>query len=99
MHHFLYTLEPLSFEHPDHMTDAERRIARAHYAYLNRLADEGVVFSAGRTEGAELGIVVFSAESEAEATRIMEEDPAIKSGILRARLYPYRMALHRGPKE
>ena len=37
------------------------------------------------------GLVIFKADSEAEARQIMENDPAVKHGVMRATLYPYRV--------
>lgn len=40
------------------------------------------------------GIVIFKAESAAQAQRIMEDDPAVRARTMRAELFPYRIALH-----
>jgi uncharacterized protein YciI len=57
---------------------------------------EGVVILAGRTlngDDSTFGIVIFNAGSEEEARRIMESDPAVRQGVMRAELFPYRVAL------
>ena len=77
-------------------TPEEDRILGAHCEYLERLTDRGVVLLAGRTLNTDpsgFGIVVFTASSEAEARRLMKEDPAIEAGLFRAELFPYRVAL------
>jgi uncharacterized protein YciI len=94
--HFMYVLEPLGFTAPEEMTDAQRRIAAAHFDYLKRLSASDVVVLAGRTEGAEMGIAVLETDDEEAARGIMENDPAVKHGLMRATLYPYRLALLRG---
>jgi uncharacterized protein YciI len=38
------------------------------------------------------GIAVFRAGSEDEARSIMNNDPAVKEGVIRAELYPYKVA-------
>jgi hypothetical protein len=42
------------------------------------------------------GIAVFEASDEEAARRVMEEDPAIASGIARGELRPFQVALLRG---
>lgn len=37
--------------------------------------------------------MVFLAESEAKAQELVRNDPAAKEGVMRAELYPYRVAL------
>jgi len=37
----------------------------------------------------------LEAESETEARYLMENDPAVKNGIMTAELHPYRIALMR----
>jgi uncharacterized protein YciI len=93
--HFMYVLEPLGFTAPEEMTDTQQRIAQSHFDYLKRLTPDVVVL-AGRTEGAEMGMVVLEAPSEDRAREVMERDPAVKHGLMRATLYPYRLALMRG---
>jgi len=94
--HFMYVLRPLAFKNPDEMTETHQRIARSHFEYLERLVAEDTVIMAGRTEGAEMGIVVFQAPSEERALGIMQSDPAVRHGLMSATLYPYRLSLLRG---
>ena len=72
----------------------ESAIVSRHAGYLHGLAEPGVVLHFGRTlEGDErtFGIVVFRAESEEAARRIMADDPAVEDGVMRADLHPYRV--------
>ena len=94
--HFMYVLEPLGFDKPEEMTGAQQRIAGAHFDYLKRLTAGDEVVLAGRTEGAEMGIVVLEAQDENRAREVMDNDPAVRHGLMRATLYPYRLALLRG---
>jgi uncharacterized protein YciI len=94
--HFMYVLHPLAFDTLDEMTETHQRIARTHFEYLKRLSAEDAVVVAGRTEKAEIGIVVLETDSESSARSIMENDPAVKHGLMKATLYPYRLALLRG---
>ncbi len=77
-------------------TPEEERIVDAHYNYLKALTDQGAVILAGRTlntDKSSFGIVIFRADSEETAQKIVAEDPAVKGGVMRAELYPYRVAL------
>lgn len=76
-------------------TGAEQAAVAAHVAYLRRLHDAGVVRLAGRTDTADertFGIVLLNAPDEAAATALMEADPAVARGVMRARLFPFRTA-------
>lgn len=77
-------------------TEVERKMVEEHFAYLKHLTNTGTVLPACRTRNTDtssFGIVIFSADSEEAARQIMNEDSAVKSRILRAELFPYRMAL------
>ena len=72
------------------------RIIGEHFEYLQKLVADGVVFMAGRTMTADektFGIVVFAAATESEAAALMQNDPAVKLGVMKAELFPYRVAL------
>ena len=94
---FLYRLQAVR---PDMVavgpTASEEPILVEHFAYLKNLTEQGVLILAGRTlnrDASAFGIVIFRADSERDARRIMQSDPAVKGGIMRARLFPYRVAL------
>jgi uncharacterized protein len=40
-----------------------------------------------------MGIAVFRAESENAARQIMNEDPAVKKGVMTATLYPFKVLM------
>lgn len=82
-------------------TDDEAATTQRHFEYLQRLCDEGVVILAGRTlttDASSFGIVIFRAPSEADARRIMENDPGVSEGVMNAELFPYRIALLAGSR-
>ena len=79
------------------MTDDERAVWDVHFERLQRLTREGVMILVGPTLGpVNTGIAVFEAPDEEAARRIMEEDPAIASGIATGELRPFSVALLRG---
>ena len=97
MPQFLYRVQPTRLGMlTDGPTDREARVVSEHFAYLSELNDRGVVLMAGRTLNADeetFGIAVLVADTEAMAEAIMDNDPAVKHGVMRARLFPYRVAL------
>jgi uncharacterized protein YciI len=79
------------------MTAEERGVWDTHFARLQQLTRDGVMILVGPTLGPiNTGIAVFEAPDEAAARRIMEEDPAIASGIATGELRPFVVALLRG---
>ena len=57
---------------------------------------KGVVILAGRTQNKDhssFGIIILNADSEEEARRIVQNDPSVKNHVVRAELYPYKIAL------
>ena len=51
-----------------------------------------------RVDESTFGNAIFEAEDEATARMIMENDPAVKNGVMTATLYPYKVALMRKAK-
>lgn len=94
---FLYQLRPVRTgmvtEGP---TEREAEVVAGHREYLQAAAEAGIVLMAGRTTSEDehvFGVCVFQVENEAEAEIFMENDPAIRGGIMRATLHPYRVAV------
>ena len=79
-------------------TPGEDEIVGRHFAYLKDLLAQGVVILMGRTQNDDettFGIVIFEADDETAARAFMENDPAVRQGVMTATLYPYRIALMR----
>lgn len=94
---FLYKIQPTR---PEMLTDGatpdEEQAISEHFEYLQKLVASGVVLLAGRTlntDASSFGIVIFLADSEAQARQIMQQDPAVSRRVMHAELYPYRIAL------
>lgn len=94
---FLYLIRPTRPEMlTERMTEAEADAVAAHFEYLQGLADGGVVRLAGRTleTGARtFGLVVFTAASETEARRLVDQDPAVRERVMTAELFPFKIAI------
>ena len=102
---FLYVFTP--GERPDlgrdpgAWTDADSLIADQHFAHLELGAADGIVLLAGSSQYW-LGpaIVILEVDSEEQARTFMAEDPFVSSGLVGARLHPFRIALggsHQSP--
>lgn len=94
---FLYRIQPTRPEMlSEGPTDQEAAIVGDHFNYLKGLNEQGIVLLAGRTlntDPSSFGIVILRADSEAAAREIMTNDPAVRNGVMRAELFPYRIAL------
>jgi uncharacterized protein YciI len=95
---FLYRLEPARVEMVTvGPTPEEAAIVIEHFAYLENLTAQGVILLVGRTQDNSpdtIGRAIFQAESEEQARSIMENDPTVKNGVMRAKLFPFKIALH-----
>ncbi|MBZ0305189.1 MAG: YciI family protein [Anaerolineae bacterium] len=98
MNQYLYKILPVRPEMLfEKATPEEEAIVAQHFDYLKNLVEQGVVILAGRTQTTDVssfGIIIFQAESDEAARAIMHDDPAVKNRVMRAELYPYRIALH-----
>jgi uncharacterized protein YciI len=95
--HYVYRIQPTR---PDMLrsgpTPEEDEILARHFSYLKGLTERGVVTLAGRTliqDERSFGLVILRADSEEAARELMNNDPAVKHGIMRAELDPFRIAL------
>jgi uncharacterized protein YciI len=96
---YLYRIQPTRPEMVSvGPTPQEQEIVAAHFEYLKQLTADGVMILVGRTlntDASTFGIAIFTAETEEEARAIMLADPAVANGVMRAELFPYRIALLR----
>ena len=103
MKQWIYLLKPSRLEMVTvGSTPEESETVSRHFAYLKDLNEKGVAILMGRTQNNDentLGIVIFEAEDESAARMIMENDPAVRGGVMRAVLYPYQIALMRRQTE
>jgi uncharacterized protein YciI len=99
MSEWLYYLKPARLGMvTEGATPEEAEIVGQHFAYLKDLTEKGVMILMGRTQNNDestFGVAIFEAEDEAAALKIMENDPAVKNGVMTATLYPYKVALMR----
>ncbi len=95
--HYLYRIQASRPEMLTHgPTPKEAETVSQHFAYLKQLTEQGVVVLAGRTlntDASSFGIVILQADSEEAARNVMQHDPAVQRQVMRAELFPYRIAL------
>ena len=80
-------------------TPSEGTKLQEHFDYLKNLTEQGTVILVGRTLNTDetaMGIVIFRANSPESAHEIMNNDPAVKKGVMTANLFPFRIALKEG---
>jgi len=94
---YLYRIQPARPEMlSEGPTQDEERIVEEHFEYLKHLMDKGTLILAGRTlnnDYSSFGIAIFKASTLAQAREVVSSDPAVKNRVMRAELYPYRIAL------
>ncbi len=94
---FIYVLKLIPrLLNDDNWTKAEEEIVGRHFRALQSLQKDGRLILAGRTLNSDpdsFGIVILQVETEDEARMLMENDPAVREGIMTAKLYPYSVAL------
>ncbi len=77
-------------------TREEAEAIGAHFERLVTAAEAGTAILFGRTtdeaERPPLGIVVFRAEGRVQAEAWMASDPAVRAGVMRCEVRPYRVA-------
>ena len=97
---FIYKIQPARDEaFAEGFTEFELQKVSEHFDYLKRLTDGGTVLLAGKTPNIPhrgFGIVIFKAESEESARRVVDDDPAVRNKVFVAELYPFGVALSNG---
>ncbi len=94
---YIYRVQPARKEMLTQGATAEEDlIISEHFTFLEKLKDQGIVLLAGRTPGSDpsaFGLILLKVKSEDSARRIMLSDPAVERGVMRAELFPFRIAL------
>ncbi|MCC7387252.1 MAG: hypothetical protein IT431_00640 [Phycisphaerales bacterium] len=77
--------------------ERERAVVGEHFAYLARALEAGRLVMAGRTQDEPpMGLGVFEASTDGAARAFVADDPAVLSGVFRAEVRPYSVALLSG---
>ena len=76
------------------MTADEERIMEDHFQYLLAQAEKKSVLLAGPCfSDPGFGLVIVSEADETNARAIVENDPAVKGGVLRYEMSPLRLSV------
>lgn len=97
---YLYTIKPTRLQMlTEGRTTGEKEVLSDHFEYLERLAVDGVVLLAERTQEDDestFGIVILQAASDEVARSIMTKDPAVAGGVMEANLHPFAISIQTG---
>ncbi|MGI8313463.1 YciI family protein [Halobacillus mangrovi] len=80
----------------ENWTEDDEKVVSEHFHHLKSWTEAGKVVMAGRTTNedvSQFGIVIFHADNAQQAERLMGEEPAVKKGIMKGELFPFRIAL------
>ena len=89
---------------PKNWTKDDNATVGAHFVRLQRMTEEGKVVFFGRTQDTTadgklvpdtLGLIVLEAPDRAAAEAVLQGDPAVKAGIMRGKVFSYKIALQR----
>ena len=89
---------------PKTWTDADNAAVGAHFLRLKQMTEEGKVILFGRTQDTQanghlvpdtMGLIILEAADRAAAEQVLSEDPAVKAGLMRGKVYSYQVALQR----
>ena len=94
-HQFVYIYKPIKENFNQTATEEENKIISEHFLYLKNLLEKKILILAGPELNAKFGIAVLETNTEAEARKIMENDPAIINKVFTAELFPFRVSLLR----
>jgi len=90
---YIYLIHPLRHEFFETPTPQEEAAMEAHYQYLKKATEQGVVLLAGPCLDETFGVVVFLADNDNAARAFMFNDPSVKDNIMMAELHPMRISL------
>ena len=93
--HFLIELELAPGVDLAHLSQAQMAVFQQHGAHLMKLRDEGVVIVGGHTDDMQhmRAIVIVKARDATAARAVSAEDPAVKSGLLKASVESFTLAI------
>jgi len=93
MSEYLYLIHPYHDSFFTNPSPEEDALMDAHFQYLNKAAEEGLVLLAGPCLDETFGLVIFRAENETAAQSFMLNDPSVKANLMMAELHPFRVSL------
>lgn len=91
--HFLIIYRPPREGFAENATPEESAEVEKHFYFLKKLNAEKIALFVGRVEDASFGIALLETENEEKARDILKNDPAVKSKVFTAELWPFRLAI------
>jgi uncharacterized protein YciI len=65
------------------------RLREAHFAYLRRLIDQGVILLAGRQVPRKGGVIIARGPDHSRLASLIEEDPFVAEGVATAHIVEF----------
>lgn len=93
MAEYIYVIRATRAGFATEPTADEREAMSKHFLYLKNLVDKKKALLAGPCLDTAFGIVIYEADSEEEARRIMENDPSVIAGVMSAEMHEFRVSL------
>jgi len=90
---YVYLLRPAMPDILDQMNPEREAVMDQHFTRLQQALSYGKLLLAGPCEDEAFGLVVFRAQSMDDAQQFMNDDPAVRSGLMTAELHPFRVSL------
>ena len=98
------TLARPELQDPKNWRDKDNAAVEAHFQRLQTMTEEGKVILFGRTQDTlpnghlvpdTTGLIVLEAPDRAAAEAVLNDDPAVKAGLMSGKVFSYRVALQR----
>lgn len=98
------TLARPDLQDPKNWTDKDNAAVSAHFERLKRMTEEGKIILFGRTQDTlpnghlvpdTTGLIILEAPDRSAAELVLKEDPAVKAGLMRGKVFSYQVALQR----
>lgn len=93
MPQFLILLKPPRENFLETITEHEQSLATEHFYYYKELLNRKILFLAGRTDDAIMGIGIMTAENKTEVAKFVNADPAIMGKMFTATIKEFSIAL------
>jgi uncharacterized protein YciI len=95
---FFVRIHPARLNFMRTMTEQERAVMRAHYAYWKARLSERVLILAGPIPipDAPFGIIILRACDAEEAEQLMRGDPSVIANVTDYEIFPLRLSLYEG---
>ena len=98
------TLARPELQDPKNWSDKDNAAVGAHFSRLQKMTDEGKVVFFGRTQDTTpdghlvpdtTGLIVLEVPDRAAAEAVLRDDPAVTAGLMRGKVFSYKIALQR----